>query len=142
MGSGVTIYSVAERAGVSISTVSRVLRGSVPVAEETKRRVEDAVAELRYVPSGAATHLATKRQPSLGLVLPHLEGEYYAAVLFGFELMAAELGYTTTASSPTRARTRTPFLAGSPSMTSPSTRQPARRPALRVSPARSARPGR
>ena len=42
--------------------------------------------------------------------------------------VAAELGYTTTASSPTRARTRTPFLAGSPSMTSPSTRQPARRP--------------
>ncbi len=91
---GVTIYEVAERAGVSISTVSRVLRGSVPVTEATRGRVLDAVAALKYVPSAAASRLAAKRQPALGLVLPHLEGEYYSELLIGFELAAAELGYT------------------------------------------------
>lgn len=91
---GVTIYAVAERAGVSISTVSRVLRSSVPVAEGTRQRVLAAVRELKYVPSGAASNLATKRQPALGLVLPHLEGEYYSDLMIGFELAAAELGYT------------------------------------------------
>lgn len=91
---GVTIYAVAERAGVSISTVSRVLRGSVPVTEPTRRRVLDAARDLKYVPSGAASSLATQRQPTLGLVLPHLEGEYYAGLLIDFELAAAELGYS------------------------------------------------
>lgn len=89
-----TIYEVAERAGVSISTVSRVLRKSVPVAESTREKVLAAVAELRYVPTGAASSLARKRQPTLGLVLPHLEGEYYAELLIGFELAAADLGYS------------------------------------------------
>lgn len=92
----VTIYEVAEHAGVSISTVSRVLRRSVPVAEETRDRVLRSVAELKYVPTGAASSLATKRQPALGLVLPHLVGEYYSELLIGFELAAADLGYTVT----------------------------------------------
>ena len=90
----VTIYSVAERAGVSISTVSRVMRGSVAVADATRDRVLQAVADLQYVPSGAASSLASQRQPSLGLVLPHLEGEYYANLVVGFELAAADLGYS------------------------------------------------
>lgn len=90
---GVTIYQVAEYAGVSISTVSRVLRGSVPVSESTRQRVLAAVTKLKYVPSGAAASLATNRQPTLGMVLPHLSGEYYANLLIGFELAAGELGY-------------------------------------------------
>lgn len=91
-----TIYAVAERAGVSISTVSRVLRGSVPVAHDTRERVLKAAADLRYVPTAAASNLARKHQPALGLVLPHLVGEYYSHLLIGFELAAAELGYTMT----------------------------------------------
>ncbi|MFP5417194.1 MAG: LacI family DNA-binding transcriptional regulator [Actinomycetes bacterium] len=90
----VTIYAVAQRAGVSIATVSRVMRGTSAVSDRTRERVLQAVAELHYVPSGAASSLATQRQPSLGLVLPHLSGEYYAGVLVGFELAAAEFGYS------------------------------------------------
>lgn len=90
----VTIYTVAQRAGVSISTVSRVMRGSVAVADGTRDRVLQAVVDLRYVPSGAASSLASQRQPSLGVVLPHLAGEYYVGLLVGFELAAAELGHS------------------------------------------------
>jgi LacI family transcriptional regulator len=57
---GATIYSVADRAGVSIATVSRVLQGSPVVSERTTRKVLDAVAALDYLPSGAARSLAVR----------------------------------------------------------------------------------
>src|SRR6478735_766777 len=53
-GAGATIYSVADRAGVSIATVSRVLQGAAVVSETTRRKVLDAVDALNYVPLGAA----------------------------------------------------------------------------------------
>lgn len=89
----VTIYEVAKVAGVSIATVSRVMRGSVPVSAPVKERVLDAVRELRYVPQGAASALAGGGRAALGLVLPHLEGAYYAQLLIGFETEASALGF-------------------------------------------------
>ncbi|WP_245618485.1 LacI family DNA-binding transcriptional regulator [Knoellia aerolata] len=87
----VTIYAVAERARVSIATVSRVLKGSSVVTESTRQKVLDAVQELEYTPSGAARSLAERRHHTLGLVLPELGGPYYAELLAGFETKAAEL---------------------------------------------------
>ena len=87
----VTIYAVADRAHVSIATVSRVLQGSTVVAETTRQKVLDAVRELDYLPSGAARSLAGRRHHTLGLVLPELGGPYYAELLAGFETRAAEL---------------------------------------------------
>jgi len=88
---GTTIYSVADTAGVSIATVSRVLQGSPLVSERTTRKVLDAVAELDYLPSGAARSLAVRHHDTYGLVLPELNGPYYAELLVGFETRAAEL---------------------------------------------------
>lgn len=85
-----TIYAVADRAGVSIATVSRVLRGTATVAPRTRERVLSAAAELRYVPSGAASQLASSRQATLGLVLPHIDGSYYSDLIVGFEQAAGE----------------------------------------------------
>ncbi len=65
-----TVYDVAERAGVSIATVSRVLRSPDRVRPDTAARVEAAVRELGYVPSGAARGLAERRTGVLGLYLP------------------------------------------------------------------------
>ena len=87
----VTIYAVADRAQVSIATVSRVLQGSPLVTETTRQKVLDAVRELDYLPSGAARSLAERRHHTLGLVLPELGGPYYAELLAGFETRAAEL---------------------------------------------------
>jgi LacI family transcriptional regulator len=89
---GATIYSVAERAGVSIATVSRVLQGSTAVSEKTRRRVVDAVDELRYVPLGAARSLAVRHHEAHGLLLPEATGPYYSELLMGFESRAGELG--------------------------------------------------
>lgn len=65
-----TVYDVAERAAVSIATVSRVLRSSGPVTEATRDRVLAAVRELGYVPSASARGLAARRTNVIGLFFP------------------------------------------------------------------------
>lgn len=87
-----TIYSVAERAGVSIATVSRVLQNSQVVSGKTREKVLDAAASLNYVPLAAARSLAVRHHEAHGLVLPELSGPYYAELLLGFETRAAQLG--------------------------------------------------
>ena len=86
-----TIYSVADQAGVSIATVSRVLQGSPVVSDRTRQKVLAAVDELDYLPSGAARSLAVRHHATYGLVLPELNGPYYAELLKGFETRAGEL---------------------------------------------------
>src|SRR3712207_4148976 len=90
--SGATIYSVADRAGVSIATVSRVLQGSSLVSEQARAKVHQAALELNYVPLAAARNLAVRQHEAHGLVLPELTGPYYSELLMGFESRAAALG--------------------------------------------------
>lgn len=87
-----TIYSVADRAGVSIATVSRVLHRPGAVRPATRDRVMTAVEELNYVPDGAARSLAVQSHEAHGLVLPELGGPYYADLLTGYEQGAADGG--------------------------------------------------
>jgi len=91
----VTIYTVAERAGVSIATVSRVLNGSTPASARTRQRVLRAVEELEYVPLRAARPVDRPTHETLGLVLPGLRGPYYSELLSGFESTAAADGQST-----------------------------------------------
>ncbi len=79
------IYAVADRAGVSIATVSRVQRGIGPVSAETRERVLRAIEELRYTPSGSGRALANKRHGAMGIVFPDLSGPYYSEVILGVE---------------------------------------------------------
>ena len=65
-----TVYDVASAAGVSIATVSRVLRTPDAVREGTRDRVQAAIRTLGYVPSGNARALAGKRTGVVGLLLP------------------------------------------------------------------------
>ncbi|MFC7344388.1 LacI family DNA-binding transcriptional regulator [Saccharopolyspora griseoalba] len=64
-----TLETVAERAGVSRATVSRVVNGQ-PSTPESRRAVEEAIAELGYVPNLAARTLVTRRTGLIALVLP------------------------------------------------------------------------
>ncbi len=90
--SGATIYEVAARAGVSIATVSRTFGSGANVAPRTREAVLAAAQELQYVPAAAARALAVRRSKALGVVLPHIDGPYYAQLLVGFEIAASELG--------------------------------------------------
>ncbi len=89
--SATTIYSVAEAAGVSIATVSRVLQGTGAVSERTRDKVLEAIDRLDYMPLAAARSLAVRQHEALGLVLPELDGPYFSELLTGFEEAAAEL---------------------------------------------------
>lgn len=105
MRSTPTVYEVAERAGVSTATVSRVLSGRNPVLGPTRAKVLAAIAELGYVPSGAAKDLAARRTGVLGLCFPDLVGDqdiqgtqgdatyWYDEVIRGMERAARRSGY-------------------------------------------------
>ena len=89
----VTIRDVAKQAGVSISTVSRVLNGTSPVREEKKRLVEAAAESLGYAPNPAALSLRGKRTGGLGVLLPFVSGEFFSELLGGLDEATQELGF-------------------------------------------------
>ena len=89
-----TIHDVATLAGVSIGTVSAVLNRKDTVSTETRRRVLDAISDLRYRPSAAARRrLQPTAEKSIGLVVKEINNPYFADVIFGAEAAARELGY-------------------------------------------------
>lgn len=65
----VSIKEVAKQAGVAISTVSKVLNGYPNVSEETKRKVNDAIKELNYIPNSIASALSSKQFGRIALLL-------------------------------------------------------------------------
>ena len=90
---GITIKDVAGLAGVSTATVSRVLNHKGPVHVETRRRVEEAVRQLRFLPNSAARILSTSKTNVVGLLLPDSYGEFYSDVIRGVDRQARSGGY-------------------------------------------------
>lgn len=90
--SRVTVRRVAELAGVSPATVSRVSRGSTQVSPELRDRVLRVIEEHGYKPSHFGRALAERRHGALGLVFPGLSGPYFSELIQGFEAEALETG--------------------------------------------------
>jgi len=88
------LRDVAERAGVSIRTVSNVVNGYAPVATPTRERVEAAVAELGYRPNLLARNLKRGRSGVLALVVPELDVPYFAELARAVITQARPHGYT------------------------------------------------
>lgn len=88
-----TIREVAKRAGVSISTVSRVFNETAIVDEATKEKVRSAARDLRYTPNQAARSLVMNETRTIGLILPAVFGEYYSEVLRGMDEIASASDY-------------------------------------------------
>lgn len=80
-----TLKQIAERAGVSIATASRVARGIGQVSPATRIRVLTAIEELGYQPDHAGRALVNRRRAALGIIFPGTAGPYYAEVISGFE---------------------------------------------------------
>jgi LacI family transcriptional regulator len=89
----VTSHEVARLAGVSQPTVSRALRDSTKVSEQTKRRVREAAAALGYVPSATGRALSMGRSGRLGLLLTDLENQFYQHVMAPMHHALDEVGY-------------------------------------------------
>src|SRR6267143_1189942 len=90
-----SITEVARRAGVSITTVSRVLNpvSEYPVAAATRRRVLAAAAALQYSPSALARALVTRRSHMIGVLLGDIVDPYFPEIVRGIEDVARRAGY-------------------------------------------------
>lgn len=86
--SSATIYDVANRVGVSLATVSRVVNGNSNVRDSTKRKVLDAIEELGYHPNAVARGLASKKTTTIGVVMPDVTDMYYAELARGIDDVA------------------------------------------------------
>jgi DNA-binding LacI/PurR family transcriptional regulator len=89
----VTLRDVAERAGVSMKTVSNVVRGYEHVSPIMRERVQAAVDELGYRPNRIGRNLATGRSDMLGLAFPDLRRPYFAELAHVFARVAEQRGY-------------------------------------------------
>ncbi len=88
-----TISDVAKLAGVSISTVSRVVNDTVPVSGEVNERVRSAIEMLNYTPHVAARNLAVKKTNTIGLLLPELSSSFFGPLLRGIENALRQTDY-------------------------------------------------
>lgn len=87
------IYDIAELAGVSIATVSRVLNDSPNVAEKTKLRVRQIMEEHGYVPSGFSRRLGLNSMKTIGLICPDAADDYMAKSVACLEGSLRECGF-------------------------------------------------
>ncbi len=91
-----SIVDVAERAGVSIATASRVMSSSAyPVSERTRQKVLKAADELSYVPNSLARSLKAQKSKLLAVIVGDNADPYFAQVMRGVEEVANEHGYLT-----------------------------------------------
>ena len=88
-----TIHTVAERAGVSKSLVSLVLRGSPNVSEQRRRDVLCAIDELGYRPNAVARSLVTQRTSVVGVLVSDLQNPFFADVVSGLQERARQSSY-------------------------------------------------
>jgi LacI family transcriptional regulator len=89
-----TIKDVARRAGVSTMTVSRVINNADYISQETRERVEQAIAELDYLPNALARSLRFKQTKTIALVLTDIANPFFTGVLRGVEDAAVAQGFS------------------------------------------------
>ncbi len=90
----ITIQDVAQRSGVSIATVSRILNNLPGYSEKTRIRVEKAIVELGYKPNAIARGLVNSRTNTIGILLPCVTSRFSSELLRGIEKVAHEKGYS------------------------------------------------
>ena len=90
----VTLGMVATAAGVSPSTVSRILNGTAVVSDDKRAAVDEAVAQLGFVPNPMARGLAGGRTLSIGVVTQAIDSPFYGGALRGVEEELSRAGYS------------------------------------------------
>jgi DNA-binding LacI/PurR family transcriptional regulator len=87
-----TIKDVAQKAGVSLATVSRVLNGHPYVADDVRSRVLDAIEALNYRPSRVAQRLRAPQSRLIGVIFSDIKNPFYTLALTGMEQVLSEQG--------------------------------------------------
>ena len=89
-----TISDIAKEAGVSISTVSRVMNNTKSVSEELKERVYKAIEKNNYTPNIHAQSLITKKTDIVGVIVPDISNSVFGAITKGINSICSKQGYT------------------------------------------------
>ena len=89
-----SLKEIAEIAGVSVSTVSRVLNGKTYVNEETRKKVLNIIGRENYHPNAIAQSLKNGASNTLCLMIPSIQNVIFAPITRGVEDVARENGYT------------------------------------------------
>lgn len=89
----ITLEQVARKAGVSPSTVSRILNGTAKVSDAKRQRVEAAISALNYRPNVMAQNLARGRSMTVGVITQDIASPFYSESLKGIEAELAGSGY-------------------------------------------------
>lgn len=90
----ITVYDIAKEAGVSPSTVSRVLTGNANVSFKKKEIVQNIINKYNYKPNAIARSLINEESMTIGLLLPDITNPFFAALCLEMETYAANYGYT------------------------------------------------
>lgn len=107
---GPTIYQVAQHAGVSPATVSRVMNG-IAVDPTLAERVRASAGELNFIPNQTAVNLSRQRTLTVGVVVPDLDNPAFHGMLHGIERAASSEGYRVLIASSSEDVSREPELA-------------------------------
>lgn len=90
----VTIREVAKAAGASVSTISAALNNSDYVSAEMRKRIEEAIKELKYRPNDLARGLRLQKTHSIAIVVPDLSNNFYVDLVRGAKDYSASANYT------------------------------------------------
>jgi len=89
----IDIYKIADEAGVSKSTVSRVINNKAGVSEITREKVAKVIKDLNYKPNSSAKGLASKKTNTIGLVVSDITDPFFSMFVKGAERKAMEANY-------------------------------------------------
>ena len=89
----ITIKDIAKALELSPSTVSRALRDSYEIGEETKKRVQTYARDNNYRPNPAALSLKEKRTRTIGIVVPEIANTFFSQIIDGVDSVASDKGY-------------------------------------------------
>ena len=90
----ITIYDIAKEAGVSASTVSRVLTGKASVRKEKKERIQKLIEKYNFRPNALAKALSDTATRTIGIIAADVRNPYYSALFVACEMAAEKLGYS------------------------------------------------
>ncbi len=89
----VTLKQIAKELDVSISTVSKSLRDSPEISEDTRLKVQAFAKLYNYTPNNIALSLKNKKTKTIGIIIPEIVHHFFATVISGIEQVANECGY-------------------------------------------------
>src|SRR6185503_4505828 len=89
-----TLKEIARRLNISVSTVSRALHDHYSIGLRTKMRVKKLATELNYEPNQTAIFFKQKKTFMIGIILPNLSQDFFAAMVNGIEDVAYKKNYT------------------------------------------------